>query len=464
AYLALGTFLLDLNRNDAVETLGQAVMLSPDNAPAAERYARALAQAGRFAEALAEHERGRRLEPDSGVHILSQAETLVQAGRQAEADELSRHLIEAPKIGAEDKALAHQQRAVWALARGDVASARCDLDAALALAPDRDDIRQRRAMLLLSLGQFDPGWKEFRSRFSRTMVGAGTIHAQPFLQPPWMGEDLRDRAILVWGEQGIGDDIVAASMLPDLAKRAREVLLHTDGRLEPLFTRSFPSNVRFFARILPVQPELLSSRIACQIPLGGLGEFLRPSSESFGTPRAYLHADPAKAEHFRRRYEALPGLKVGISWRSRNLANGRIKSTSLDEWQPILRLPNVTFINLQYGDCSEDLARAQEHTGCRIHHDPEVDQLRDMYTFAAQVASLDLVISVSNAIAHTAGALGVPTWVLLATDHLWLWFRDRDDSPWYPRVRLFRQTRPGDWSEPVRQVAANLEAWPSPQS
>jgi ADP-heptose:LPS heptosyltransferase len=138
-----------------------------------------------------------------------------------------------------------------------------------------------------------------------------------------------------------------------------------------------------------------------------------------------------------------------------------VKSTSLGEWQPILRVPDVTFVNLQYGDCGEELAQAQSHTGFRIHHDPEVDQLREMDTFAAQVASLDLVISISNAIAHTAGALGIPTWVLLATDPLWLWFRDRDDSPWYRQARLFRQARAGDWSEPVRRAAEALEAWPS---
>ena len=458
--LALGTLLLDMNRSGAVEALGQAARLDPRSGATAERHARALAQAGRFAEALAEHERARRLAPDNSGYALSQAETLAEAGRQAEADKLCQQLIEGPKAGPEDKALAHQQLAIRALARGDAASARRDIDAAVALAPARDDIRLRRAMLLLSLGQFDPGWREFRSRFSRSIAGTGGIHAQPFPQPLWSGEPLGDRTILVWGEQGIGDDIVAASMLPDLASRAREVWVHTDARLQALFTRSFAANLRFFPRVLPVQPELLSDGVSCQIAFGGLGEFLRPSWESFGAPRAYLCADPGAVASFRHRHEALPGLKVGISWRSRNLVNGRIKSTKLDEWEPILRLPGVTFVNLQYGDCTEELARAQELTGGCIHQDPEIDQLRDMDSFAAQVASLDLVISVSNAIAHTAGSLGVPTWVLLATDPLWLWFRDRDDSPWYPRVRLFRQARAGDWSEPVSQIASALRNWP----
>ncbi len=461
AYLALGTLLLDLNRSDAVEPLARAVSLTPGSGPAAERHARALARAKRFAEAFAEHERARRLVSDKGAYVLSHAESLAEAGRRDEADRLCRQVIASPEASAEDRALAYQQRAIRALALGDTQVARADLDAALVLAPARDDIRLRRAMLLLSLGVFDPGWKEFKTRFGNTTGTGAGIHAQPFPQPPWMGEDLRERTILVWGEQGIGDDIVAASMLPDLARRAHEVLVHTDARLGPLFARSFPANLRFYPRVLPIQPELLSDRISCQIPLGGLGEFLRPSWDSFGKPGGYLHADTEKTERFRRRYASLPGLKVGISWRSKNLVNGQVKSTELGDWHPVLRSPGVTFVNLQYGECADDLARARALAGCEIHHDPEVDQLRDMDSFAAQVASLDLVISVSNAIAHTAGALGVPTWVLLATDPLWLWFRDREDSPWYPQIRLFRQARAGDWSHPVSEVAAALRGWPA---
>jgi len=460
AHLALGTLFLDLDRPEAVEVLAEAARLDAASATTAERYARALARAQRFEEAIAEHERARRLAPDVSAHLLSHAASLAEAGRVEDADTMLQGVIASATAPVDDKARAHHELAVRSLARNDVAAARAHLDEALMLAPGHDDIRLRRAMLLLSLGEFDPGWREFESRFGTALESGGAIHTQPFPQPRWSGWDLRDQAILVWGEQGIGDDIVAASMLPDLAARAREVLVHTDGRLEALFLRSLPANVRFFPRVLPVQAELLSERIACQIPLGGLGEFLRPSWRSFGTPRAYLRADPAPTDDFRRRYSAFPGLKIGIAWRSKNLVNGRIKSTQLTDWEPVLRTLGVTFINLQYGDCADELAEAKARFGCDIRNDLEVDQLRDMDRFAAQVASLDGVISVSNAVAHTAGALGVPTAVLLATDPLWLWFRERSDSPWYPRVRLFRQARAGDWSVPMVQVAAALAAWP----
>lgn len=459
AYLALGTILLDHEKPGADEALAHAAALDERSVDIAERYARALARVGRFDDACREHERSRRLAPHSGACILSHARTLFEIGQTAAADDLCRRVIDSPQADSNERAAAHHELADRALLRGDIAAARILLDTALTLAPAADEIRLRRAMMQLSLGEFDPGWREFEARFGNAVESGGSIRAQPFPQPRWRGEDLRDRTILVWGEQGIGDDIVAASMLPDLAARAGRVFVHTDTRLEPLFRRSLPANVSFFPRVLPVQRELLSDEIDCQTPLGSLGEFLRPSWQSFGSPRAFLRADPLMVEKFRQRYAALPGRKIGISWRSGNLVNGRVKSTDLVTCTPILRTPGVTFVNLQYGDCRSDLDRAREQLGVRIHHDESVDQLRDMDSFAAQVASLDLVLSVSNAVAHTAGALGLPTWVLLAVDPLWLWFRERADSPWYPQVRLFRQTRAADWREPVARAAVALEAW-----
>lgn len=458
SYLALGTLLLDLARPDALEPLARAATLDSGSATIAERHARALALAQRFDDALREHERACALAPGSGACLLSKARTLAESGQADAADGLCRQLIESKGASAPDKALAHHELADRALARGDVAAARASLDAALMLAPASNDIRLRRAMLLLSLGEFDPGWREFEARFAAG-IEKGGIGQQPFPQPRWRGEDISGSTILVWGEQGIGDDILAASMLPGLAARARRVLVHTDARLQPLFARSFPANVEFFPRVLPVQERLLSNEVSCHAPLGGLAEFLRPSWSSFGTPRAFLQAASVQTDEFRDRYAALPGLKVGISWRSRNLVNGRMKSTELGDWTSILRLPGVSFVNLQYGDCEDDLVRASTLSGVDIFNDPDVDQLRDLDTFAAQISALDLVISVSNATAHMAGALGVPTWVLLSTDPLWVWFRERDDSPWYPHVRLFRQTRTGDWGGPISGVATALKAW-----
>jgi tetratricopeptide (TPR) repeat protein len=457
-HAALGRVLLDLNMSDAVAPLARAAALAPKDPAIADEYAQALAAAGEFDAALLEHARARTLSANAIRFRLSHARTLATAGRDTDAAQIYHEVIAQPDASPADKAAAHFQLAVRGLIDGDIAAARAGFDAALKLTPDDAGIRLHRGMLLLSLGEFEQGWQDFEARFAADMRSGGIL-AQPFPQPRWDGSDLSAKTILVWGEQGIGDDIILASLIPDLAKAAARVLLHCDARLVPIFARSLPANVVCYPRIAPIQAELLSPEVDWQIPLGSLGRHLRPDWASFGEPTAYLRADPEKVGHFRRRYAALPGLKVGIAWRSRNLVNGRFKSSNLAEWGPIFRTPGISFVNLQYGDCAGDLSRVSRDFGVDVLTIPEVDQLADMDAFAAQVAALDLVVATSGVIAHTAGALGVPTFALLPKDPLWVWFRGRDNSPWYPRVRLFRQIRSGDWTAPIGAVADNLRAY-----
>lgn len=454
-HVALGQALLDLGRKEAAEPFARAAELDPRSARIADGHAQALVLAGRIDEALGEHARACALADNAAPYRLSHAGTLAAIGREKEADGILWAILHDGASRVDDRVAAHLQFASRALHHGKVVEGRAALDAAIALSPENIAPRLRRAMLLLSLGEFDEGWRNFEARFSANRRSGGIL-GQPFPQPRWDGSDLAGKTILAWSEQGIGDDILLSSMIPDLARRAGQVLLHIDRRLVPVCERSFPGNVKVYPRVLPVQLELESSGIDWQTPLGSLGRFLRPDWASFGRPAAYLRADADKIARFRQRYAALPGLKVGIAWRSQNLMNGRVKSSDLVQWEPLLRQPGVSFVNLQYGNCGAELARVRDSFGVEIFHDPDVDQLVDMDMFMAQVASLDLVIAVSNAIAHTAGALGVATFVLLATDPLWVWFRGRDDSPWYPNVRLFRQRAPGDWSGPIGDAAASL--------
>lgn len=145
----------------------------------------------------------------------------------------------------------------------------------------------------------------------------------------------------------------------------------------------------------------------------------------------------------------------------KNYELGWLKSQNLASWATILQTPGVTFVNLQYGDRKADLTRAKEQLGVDILHDDTVDPLVDMDAFAAQVAAMDLVISVSNTTVHTAGALGVPTWVLTATGRgrLWYWFRGQTVSPWYPSVRFLTQEAAGDWMPVLNRCATDLAAW-----
>jgi hypothetical protein len=161
---------------------------------------------------------------------------------------------------------------------------------------------------------------------------------------------------------------------------------------------------------------------------------------------------------WRNRFTALGNnLKVGISWRGGGKASEkRLRSTVLDQWEKLFSVQGVNFINLQYGDCSNELEEAWEKTGTIIRDWEDADPLKDLDNFAAEISALDLVISVDNATVHMAGALGVPVWVLLPFACDWRWMQDFEDTPWYKTARLIRQINAGDWEKVFERVASDL--------
>ena len=194
--------------------------------------------------------------------------------------------------------------------------------------------------------------------------------------------------------------------------------------------------------------------------MGDLGFWLRPERDGFPSRKNYLRADVKRRDILRTSYlDGSESILIGLSWFSRNPEMGWEKSIDLKDWLPLLEVPGVTFVDLQYGDTFAQRETLQKQTGIEIIHDETVDQLADLDAFAAQVAAMDMVVSISNTTAHMAGALGVPTWVLLSEVPLWRWFQDRTDSPWYPSVQLFRQRRSGGWPEVMGEVAAALREW-----
>ncbi|MBI3710900.1 MAG: hypothetical protein HY246_24910, partial [Proteobacteria bacterium] len=282
-----------------------------------------------------------------------------------------------------------------------------------------------------------------------------------FRQPPWDGRPLSQTKLLLWGEQGVGDEIIYAGLVGEAGERAGACMLECEPRLVPLFARSF-RQIEVVARSDPAHPSTVASDIGAQLALGSLPGLLRPSFDSFRPHRGYLAADPARAAALRARYRALgPGPVVGVGWRSSRRDLTRWKSSDLSDWGPILTLPGVVFVNLQYGDCRAELQQVQETIGVTIHDDREIDSLKDLDAFAAQVAATDLTVSISNTAVHFAGALNVPVWTLLPTGLglLHYWFLEREDSPWYPSMRLFRQRKLGDWGDVIARVAAELRAF-----
>lgn len=313
------------------------------------------------------------------------------------------------------------------------------------------------ALTLLTRGKLAEAWPEYEWRWRTEHF---TSRRRGFAAAPWDGRTIADGSLLLWGEQGVGDEIMFAGLLGEALARAPNVVLECDPRLAPLFARSYPA-VRVIPRVDPPLARAQASDVVAQSPVGSLPRLVCPHLATSRSSGRYLAADRARAARLRSRYRALGrGPVVGVSWRSVNRRVGDAKSMALASLAPVLTLPGVTFLSLQYGACSDELNHVRRELGVAIHHDAAIDPMTDLDGFAAQVAAVDLVISVSNSTLHMAGALGRPTWAMLpaARGLMWYWFLDRDDSPWYPSARLFRQSAPGYWGDVARRVADELHA------
>jgi hypothetical protein len=263
--------------------------------------------------------------------------------------------------------------------------------------------------------------------------------------------------LLVWSEQGVGDQIMFAFLFPDLLEQGADCVIEADRRLEPLFRRSFPKT-RFLARKSVDAEDVDRLNIDYQAFMGSLCRWLRPDLASFPARRSFLRTDPARVALLRDRYRRRFGdrLIVGISWMGGTGVVRRVRSIPLMEWSAILSQPGVGWVSLQYGDHTEELAAARNALGVDVFLDQAIDPLQDLDAFAAQTAAMDLVISIDNSTVHMAGALDVPVWIMLPKVPDWRWLLERSHSQWYPSARLFRQAMPGDWTPVINAVANAL--------
>jgi hypothetical protein len=309
--------------------------------------------------------------------------------------------------------------------------------------PDDAQAHYNLGAWLLSAGKLtDEAWEHLSWRlFLEGVSGDYTL----FPIPVWDGEDITGKNIFVWLEQGIGDQIQVASMFNDAIAKCASVSVYCNRRVAPLFKRSFPG-----ATIL--KPGDLGDdfrKYDFQLTFGDLGQWCRKSFASFPKHKGYLKADPARAAELRAKYKAGSNKPlVGLSWYSSNAKIGEGKSLDLLTLAHNVLHPGANFVSLQYDDASQWLYQD------RIVRDSDINQMWDMEGFAAQVAAMDRVISISNTALHVAGALGVKALGLLSRGGCrnWYWFNERTDSPWYPSVELIRQTEPGNWDAPLKRA------------
>lgn len=321
--------------------------------------------------------------------------------------------------------------------------------------PNNFSARWNRAHNILARHDFARGWPEYEYR----LQAEGVWHPRLVPFAPWRGEPLAGKTIVVSAEQGLGDQIMFASCVPQLLAMGARVVLECDYRLAALFQRSFPEVRVIGSRQEPVPKWLREvGEPDFYAPAGSLPGFLRKSLADFPQHQGYLRADDAKVERWRGWLEALgPGRKIGISWRGGTPGTRRrLRSLSLDDLRPILEVPGCRFVCLQYGDVGEAL-QSMKVQGIDIAHAPEA--IADYDETAALCMALDLTVSVCTSVIHLNGALGRPVWVMVPAVPEWRYGVSGERMPWYPSVRLLRQTEGSDWSPLIGRVRSDLERY-----
>ena len=434
----LGTVLVAQERlQEASQVLRRAAALDPGGVDAHYNLGVAQQRLGRHEEAVASYARAVALDPDYGEAHNNLGNALQSAGRHQEAlAHYERAIAAVPGYG-----IAHNNRgnALKALARYREAIA--SYGEALAIDPQDADAHYYTGLARLCLGEYAEGFREYEWRWKRP---GAPRPARALPQPLWLGaEDLRGKSILLHAEQGLGDAIQFLRYAPLVAKMGATVLLQTHAPLLPLM-RAVPGVSRVLA------PGEDAPRTDFHCPLLSLPLAFGTTLQTIPAPGGCFAVDAARTAQWRAQLAEGGEKLVGVVWRGSALyENDAERSIGFAALSPLWEVPGVRFVSLQKELLDEERAPAAAlpqlaHPGA------------DFAGTAEMIAALDLVIAVDTGWVHWAGAIGIPAWVMLNFAPHWPWLTVREDSPWYPGARLYRQSAPGDWAPVIARVAAAL--------
>jgi tetratricopeptide (TPR) repeat protein len=477
AHINLGNALKDRGELDAaVDCYHTALRINPKHPHAHNNLGNTLMDQGRLAEAASCYRRVLELDPTSASAHYHLGNALKDQGELKQAALCYRHALtaEPTHAGAQghlrmianllrDQGHLEQATQCW---RHQVAINPCDVDAHIALSDaltrsglyseatvhieealrmqtDSAPARCQRAHLRLLMGDFAGGWTDYESRWDLPDKAP-----RPFQKPRWEGSPLDGKTILVHAEQGLGDTIQFIRYLRFVKARGGTILLGCPPGLEGLLA-DVPEIDRLVTAGTPIPPYDV------QVPLLSLPGIFGTTLATIPAEVPYLRANSEQVECWRKEIEHLDGFKVGIAWQGnpKNQAL-RHRSAPLAAFEALARVDGVQLVSMQVGSGMEQVGTAPfTITDLGRRFDP--GSLMDL---AAVLTQLDLTVTIDTAVAHLAGALGVEVWTLLHFSPDWRWLLERADSPWYPTMRLFRQSRLGDWGETFERVALRLKA------
>jgi len=428
----------------ALASYERLLVLEPDNAVAHNNIGLLLRKARRLDEAGAAFARARALKPDNLSIRFNELSLMDDAAAMSEAIGYCQRLLELEP----DNVDVLTNLATSLQFAGRIDEAMGYGERAVALDPVHRQARFNLSILALLRGEYGRGWNEYEHRWNLPEV-----KKPHYRQPLWTGEDLNGATILLQSEQGWGDTIQCLRYVPMVATRGGNIVLRVDRPLQRL-AASVPTKVM----VSPSHARLPEFDVWC--PLLSLPRIFATAVENIPADVPYLHLRSGLTERWHRRLANLSGLKVGLAWAGNpQHVNDFRRSIGLDRLKPLWDARGVNFVSLQVGSHAKDLGPCG--AGGVLDLSAE---LTDFAETAGAILNLDLVIAVDTAVVHLAGALGKPAWVMLPFSPDWRWLIDRDDSPWYPTLRLYRQRAPGDWDDVIRRVAADLERLVSERS
>jgi len=435
AHNALGIALKQMDRNaEALPCFRRALEAKPDYAAAQSNLGAAYQDLGNMADAIACYRAAMALDEESASAWHNLGSALLITGEMDEAAAMFERAVALRP----DFAGAQNNRGVACKALGRAAEAAGAFVRAVEADPANPMQRYNLAHALLLTGDFERGWVEHEARFD-----AGIAQLRHATHPRWMSGDPAGKTILVWAEQGLGDTIQFSRYLPLLAQRGARVLLEVPQALVRL-CRSL-DGVRVFARGEPLP------FYDAQIPLMSLPHQFGTTLSDIPATLPYLRAEQDLVADWGRRLGPAERPRIGLVWAGSPTHKDDVnRSIAPQRLVPLLARSGVEWLSLQYG---------HEVTRLPLGTTDLAAGLRDFADTAAVICHLDLVIAVDTAVLHLAAALGRPAWGLLPFAPDWRWLLDRDDSPWYPGLRLFRQDHRGDWDGVVQRLGEDLDAW-----
>ena len=438
-----GNALKELKRFDeALASFDQAIKINPDYVDAYINRGNLLRDLKRFDEALASYDRAIKINPNHAVAYSNRGNSLRDLKRFEEA------------LASYDKAISlnpnhagtfcNRGIVLQGLQRTDEALA--SYDQAIEIDPDLITAHYNLSLFNLMKGNFKAGWQGYEWRWLDKDFDSEPLKSA---KPVWDFKKT-NQCLLVWAEQGVGDQVSFGSLLSELLEDVPNLLVQIDKRLIPIFTRSLPK-IKFYPDSL-ILPE---SDYDIHIPIGSLGKYLRNNEKDFLLKKnKFFISDEIRTQTIRQELPASKKLICGVSWKSSAGVTGINRSLSLEKLAAIFDPDKISLVNLQYGDVSKEIDLLK--TNIELIQYKSIDNFDDLDGVASLIDACDFIVSVDNSIIHLSSALGKKTFILLSYIPEWRILFNRDDSPWYPSAKLYRQESLGDWDAPLEKLKTDL--------